>query len=327
MSRRRARECDSDDDDDYRPDVDQSSDYESERRGARGRRGVGRTESIRAVEGESILAMRDYSKILSLKSDHELRPIWITEDNFIFLEAFSPLYQKAYDFLVAIAEPLSRPEYIHKYKLTPDSLYAAVAVSIDTESIIETLDKLCKTEIPKEVILFIKSWTSTFGKAKLVLKDNSFFIESAYPEVLRHLLKHPTIAEARILVPQPISSTTSSTFSGLGVGYKEQANLGRTEDGFLVSAALQERKSNLEHMKIGITVQGDEDEESEDEKVEDIDSQTFSSEARSVSFMIERTKVQLVKQCALDNKYPLMEEYDFKRSQHSTNSELLQTTH
>lgn len=46
--------------------------------------------------------------------------------------------------MVAIAEPVSRPEFVHEYKLTPYSLYAAVAVSIDTDSIIKVLNRLSK---------------------------------------------------------------------------------------------------------------------------------------------------------------------------------------
>lgn len=45
---------------------------------------------------------------------------------------------------MAIAEPVSRPEFVHEYKLTPYSLYAAVAVSIDTDSIIKVLNRLSK---------------------------------------------------------------------------------------------------------------------------------------------------------------------------------------
>lgn len=37
-----------------------------------------------------------------------VRPIWVCPDGHIFLESFSPLYQQAYDFLIAIAEPVSR---------------------------------------------------------------------------------------------------------------------------------------------------------------------------------------------------------------------------
>jgi hypothetical protein len=42
--------------------------------------------------------------------DHTNRPLWVTPDNRIFLETFSPVYKQAYDFLIAIAEPVCRPE-------------------------------------------------------------------------------------------------------------------------------------------------------------------------------------------------------------------------
>ena len=38
------------------------------------------------------------------------RPLWVCPDARIFLETFSPVYKQAYDFLIAIAEPVSRPE-------------------------------------------------------------------------------------------------------------------------------------------------------------------------------------------------------------------------
>ena len=40
--------------------------------------------------------------------DLRLRPIWVCPNRRIFLETFSPLYSQAYDFLIAIAEPLCR---------------------------------------------------------------------------------------------------------------------------------------------------------------------------------------------------------------------------
>ena len=42
---------------------------------------------------------------------------------------FVSVPSQAYDFLIAIAEPVCRPECIHEYQLTPHSLYAAVSVS------------------------------------------------------------------------------------------------------------------------------------------------------------------------------------------------------
>jgi hypothetical protein len=50
---------------------------------------------------------KDFSK-LELKPDHVNRPLWACDNGRIFLETFSPLYKQAYDFLIAIAEPVCR---------------------------------------------------------------------------------------------------------------------------------------------------------------------------------------------------------------------------
>jgi DNA excision repair protein ERCC-3 len=73
-----------------------------------------------------------------------LRPLWIGSDCVIFLEAFSPHYKVASEFLVAVAEPLSRPTFIHEYRLTKYSLYAAASVGLTDENIISKLMHFCK---------------------------------------------------------------------------------------------------------------------------------------------------------------------------------------
>ncbi|URD85128.1 DNA repair helicase [Musa troglodytarum] len=45
---------------------------------------------------------------LELKSDHANRPLLACADVRIFLETFFPLYKQAYDFLVAVTEPVCR---------------------------------------------------------------------------------------------------------------------------------------------------------------------------------------------------------------------------
>ncbi|RDX75821.1 DNA repair helicase XPB1, partial [Mucuna pruriens] len=141
---------------------------------------------------------KDFSK-LELKQDHTNRPLWACGNGRIFLETFSPLYKQAYDFLIAIAEPVCRPESMHEYNLTPHSLYAAVSVGLETETVISVLNKLSKTKLPKEMIKFIHDSTANYGKVKLVLKKNRYFIESPFPEVLKTLLRDETISRARIV--------------------------------------------------------------------------------------------------------------------------------
>ncbi|KAJ7598836.1 hypothetical protein C8J56DRAFT_1039718 [Mycena floridula] len=88
---------------------------------------------------------------LHLKQDHASSPLWISpEDRHIILEAFSPIAEQAQDFLTAICEPVSRPALIHEYKLSFYSLYAAVSVSLQTEDIIEVLNRLSKSLTSRE---------------------------------------------------------------------------------------------------------------------------------------------------------------------------------
>ncbi|CAN4122252.1 unnamed protein product [Withania somnifera] len=156
--------------------------------------------------------MKDFTK-LELKPDHENRPLWVCCDGHVFLETCSLLYQQASDFLIAISEPVSRPQSVHEYNLTPHSLYAAVSVGLQTHTIITVLDKLSKTKLPKEVIDFIQASTSNYGKVKLVLKKNRYFIESPYPRVLQNLIKDDFISRARIASTSEEDGSTSGFVS------------------------------------------------------------------------------------------------------------------
>lgn len=155
----------------------------------------------------SRLFPNDENSALPLKNDHANRPLWVAANGHIFLESFSPLHELAQDFLVAISEPVSRPTHIHEYRLTPYSLYAAVSVGLETEDIIGVLSRLCKTGLQPEIATFIRACTVSYGKVKLVLKQNRFWIESSSPGTLQLLLKDSIISQSRPanadLVTQP----------------------------------------------------------------------------------------------------------------------------
>ncbi|KAI3905263.1 hypothetical protein MKW92_049532 [Papaver armeniacum] len=142
--------------------------------------------------------MSDFPKLEELKPDHIHRPLWACADGRIILETYSPLYKQAVDFLIAIAEPVCRPELLHEYNLTPHSLYAAVSIGLETETIIRVLNTLSKTKLPKEMIDFIYASTSNYGKVKLVLKRNQYFVESPFPEVIKTLLRDDVISRASL---------------------------------------------------------------------------------------------------------------------------------
>eukprot|EP00529_Nitzschia_sp_RCC80_P009999 CAMPEP_0113446154 /NCGR_PEP_ID=MMETSP0014_2-20120614/3556_1 /TAXON_ID=2857 /ORGANISM="Nitzschia sp." /LENGTH=772 /DNA_ID=CAMNT_0000337229 /DNA_START=13 /DNA_END=2331 /DNA_ORIENTATION=+ /assembly_acc=CAM_ASM_000159 len=235
----------------------------------------------------------DFSK-LALKPDHIQRPCWVCPDGTIYLEAFHDLYLQAYDFLVAIAEPVARPEFIHQYKLTPFTLYAAVATNIETKSIITVLQRLSKNKLPVEVERFIRDCTSKYGKVKLVLRHNKFYVESEYPSVLKELLRDKIIDQARV------------KDDGDTVG----------EDGFVTTTKAEEMKENL-------TLLRDPDEDSDDDDDDggggDGSGGSGGKPQTVVSFQIDGEKVESVKRQAIDMDYPLMEEYDFRNDTRNPN--------
>jgi DNA excision repair protein ERCC-3 len=121
---------------------------------------------------------------------------------------------------VAIAEPVCRPERIHEYKLTAYSLYAAVSVGLQTADIIEYLKRLSKTDLPKGIEEFIRLCTVSYGKLKLVLKHNRYFVETSHPDVIQTLLKDNVVNDCRLRfdeqapLPTDGPSRSGRTFAG-----------------------------------------------------------------------------------------------------------------
>ncbi|EJK77960.1 hypothetical protein THAOC_00170, partial [Thalassiosira oceanica] len=262
--------------------------------GGRARRHGGLPGPSPSLDGASSLGS-DYSD-LPLKADHPARPCWTCPDGTIYLEAFHSLYAKAYDFLVAISEPVARPEYLHEYKLTPYSLYAAVATNIDTESIVRVLDRFSKNQLPKGVADFVRECTRRYGKAKLVLKSNRYHVESEHPEVLRELLRDDLISQARV-------STDESAGGGDGTNKQQD---GKDKDGFVVHTKAEEMEENLRILREMDGDSSDDDEDGEGGKSKK------AAAATTVSFVIKAESVEVVKRRAIDLDYPLMEEYDFR---------------
>ena len=77
---------------------------------------------------EQRIEQHDYSR-LELKLDHAQRPLWVCSDGRIFLETFSGLYKQAYDFLIAIAEPVCRytvvPSFLRTIPFRPSRSFTA----------------------------------------------------------------------------------------------------------------------------------------------------------------------------------------------------------
>ncbi|KAI7807966.1 general transcription and DNA repair factor IIH helicase subunit XPB [Triplophysa rosa] len=241
---------------------------------------------------------KDYRLQMLLKNDHSSRPLWVAPDGHIFLEAFSPVYKYAQDFLVAIAEPVCRPIHVHEYKLTAYSLYAAVSVGLQTSDIVEYLQKLSKTSVPDGIVQFIKLCTVSYGKVKLVLKHNRYFVESAFPDVIQRLLQDSVIRDCRLrsaggdetdLITEVISSKSAILKSQQGNGGPSSS---QPADG-------QRAETLVPEDIFSFYEQMDKEEEEEEE-------------TKTVSFEIRQEMIEELQKRCIQLEYPLLAEYDFR---------------
>ena len=242
---------------------------------------------------------KDFSS-LPLKPDHANRPLWIEPlKGTITLESFSPLAPQAQDFLTTIAEPLSRPTHLHEYRLTGNSLYAAVSVGLLPSDIINFLDRLSKTPLPEAIKSFIIDFTKSYGKIKVVLKHNRFYVESTDPATLQMLLQDEVIGPQRLENSEGIIMQAAPKMGGLVIpGTRDAAGVRQTgqEGGH---GGESNHKSKEDDLMAALREEDDDDDDA----------------AQVHSFEIPNTAVESVKARCQAMGSPALEEYDFRNDE------------
>lgn len=252
---------------------------------------------------------KDYRSQMELKIDHSSRPLWVAPNGHIFLESFSPVYKHAHDFLIAISEPVCRPEHIHEYKLTAYSLYAAVSVGLQTDDIIEYLKRLSKTSIPQGIIEFIQLCTLSYGKVKLVLKHNKYFVESPHPEILQKILKDPVIQSCRLKRAENedgdgfITSAQDKSKTNLFAAKTAQTNPAIAQTDEKTATPTTTTTDAIATVPDDITNFYDKIDNEEDEE---------NLNLNTVSFEVNQEKIEVLQKRCIEIEHPLLAEYDFR---------------
>ncbi|OAA64293.1 tfiih complex helicase [Niveomyces insectorum RCEF 264] len=304
---------------------------------------VGRVPAGHTDAATRFFGRRDFS-YLELKPDHQNRPMYIDpERGFIIFESFHPLARPAQDFLITIAEPISRPTFMHEYHLTTHSLYAAVSVGLNPHDIINTLNRFLKTDVPDVIRNFIITTTDSFGKVKLVLKNTKYFLESTDPAILQKLLKDAVIGPLRVHESAGISTTMAPTMHGLvipgtqnaaGVRQanlrKEGADKGGGAGGGGVPNGAGQGSANG-NGNVGGKDGGDGAVDGVDGVVSDEVLATTLNEEEDAddddkeavhSFEVSDHGIEVVQKRCLELGYPVLEEYDFRNDEVNANLEI-----
>ncbi|EAL23231.1 hypothetical protein CNBA5750 [Cryptococcus deneoformans B-3501A] len=234
----------------------------------------------------------------TLKGDHSLRPLWVDDRGNIIVEAFAPFAKQAQDFLVAISEPVSRPALIHEYRITKPSLHSAMSIGLETKVIIEVLSRLSKTPLSPRLVARIEEWTASFGKVRLVLKDNRYFLETSVPEFLQKLMNDEVIKECMVHREE----VTGPTVFGAEEGARPRRDFAipGTEE-----ARRRERGEDAEQTRENDAVLGAVIGISEADEMDDEDDKVHS-------FEVSGERMEDVRRRCKDIDLPALEEYDFR---------------
>jgi DNA excision repair protein ERCC-3 len=218
-----------------------------------------------------------------LKIDHHNRPLWIDGRGKLILESFHPLAPRVQAFLITIVEPTSRPTFLHEYRLTTHSLYAAVSVGLIPEDIINTLDLFLRNKIPPNVTEYFTHCGKSYDKVKVVLRNNKYFVATSDPMVLQMLLKDPEIGPCRVQGAEEIIAS-APMMAGLAIaGAKDAAGV-REAEGLDNSKSNQDqagRNMTAEEVNTSLNEDGDDDQDVilvfqiKDEKVSSVTQRCF----------------------------------------------------
>ena len=204
-----------------------------------------------------------------------------------------------------------RPRHIHEYKLTTYSLYAAVSVGLQTEDIISVLGRLSKVPLSTSIINFIRNCTISYGKVKLVLKQNRYFVESPQADVLQMLLKDSIIGPLRI--ETEVGTDQLQHYSAPRMGELR------------IPGTLPKDKEK----------EKDKENDAEEADKAPVEGEDFFAPVIGVdrdddddigdavhSFEIDPASIETVKKRCRDLDYPMLEEYDFRNDSVNPNLEI-----
>jgi DNA excision repair protein ERCC-3 len=111
-------------------------------------------------------------------------PLVVQGDHTILLETMSPGFEAARDALLAFAELVKSPEYVHTWRITPLSLWNAAAAGHGPDEVVETLKRYAKYPVPENVPASIRAHMARYGRLRLVRDGERLRLESDDPAAL-----------------------------------------------------------------------------------------------------------------------------------------------
>ena len=178
-----------------------------------------------------------------------------------------------------------------------------MSVGLDPKDIVTVLDRLSKVVVPQSLKDYIDNCTRSYGKVKLVLKHNRFFLETTDPAILQILLKDEVIGPTRIEGADEITKEKAPRMGDLVIpGTKDaSAKQQRPENDVLPVKRPEQGEGPGKGDDMFVTLHEEDDDDEDADEVQ--------------SFEIRKQDVETVQRRCLHLKYPVLEEYDFRNDE------------
>lgn len=123
-------------------------------------------------------------------------PLIVQSDKTLLLDVHHEQFDECRNDISTFCDLIKSPEHVHTYALTPISLWNAASCGINSEKIIETLNKWSRFPIAPSISFFINDISTRFGKLILMEDDRE--------EVLKRKSEHPVKEDVKSLTNEEI---------------------------------------------------------------------------------------------------------------------------
>jgi DNA excision repair protein ERCC-3 len=187
---------------------------------------------------------------------------------------------------------------------------AAVSIGLDTYDIFDGLERLCKMDLPKEVLQFIELHTKSYGKVSLVLKGDNYFLETTDEDVF-HLLESDK-ALSDVVRQEPLEVAQAPAIVELPSDLTAEQNKEVQDILSLDLFTLFNDDFDMEDTPTDIAAAPDAP-AMESETLDTRDEKPEPEQALIFSLNIDPASIETVKKRCSEMSMPLLEEYDFRK--------------
>ena len=151
-------------------------------------------------------------------------PLIVQNDHTLLLEVHHARYEQARAAIGRFAELEKSPEHIHTYRLTPLSLWNAVASGITSEQIMTVLTQFAKYPVPQNVLVNVHDLAGRWGRVKLLKQGEELVVETDDPALLIEFSRNRAVSRflgmqqtsRRITVPSHYRGGLKQALTAIG---------------------------------------------------------------------------------------------------------------